>query len=940
MSLHVYSPLRLLAIGLLFHLIFIVSVFDCYFRSPVRHGMQQHVLPLAQAKRLVLIVADGLRADLLFQKNGFNLPQGPDIVAPHIRAIVENRGAFGVSHTRVPTESRPGHVAIIGGMYEDISAVTKGWKTNPIDFDSVFNQSRSTFSFGSPDILPMFDRGAVPGKVNTFMYHEDDEDFTKDATALDTWVMDQLSELFRNASFDDALNRQLRSDKVVFFMHLLGLDTTGHSYRPFSEEYMRNVQVVDSIVQRTEAAFAAFYGADADKTSYVFTADHGMSFIGNHGDGHPDCTRTPLVLWGAGIRGPLPDSVPESSHDAYSHSWELETLYRRDVEQADLAPLMATLLGINWPVNSAGVLPETDPDKPSFLLPLGGNETLARAALVNARVLLENYVVSHELKRRHTLFFKPFSALETGETRRDTMLQKTEHLISVGDYDAARRTARQLIELTVEGTRYLLTYERFLIRAIAIAAYTGWAAYAALYIWKPNLRSLVVDRVARTIFGLILVSHWAVFALQKSPWTYYVYVVFPCYFWHQFATLGGPSLADLRWDQLRVLPLALRIVSIVAVLLSMVAGYTHRTIWSIGFAVIGVIWPLVSWSTETCQKMGVYNLLWPLVCAVNGIFPLLDVNKTENLPAMWTGGLSHGSRIFTATATIKSSPSSLGLLIVASMVVTTASVRSLQAKLGLPLWSQVSGWLVLASSTLIPFLSPVFHNNPTIKTLMYFLGFGPAFVLLSISVEGLFYAAFAAMLLMWVEVESARRIVASVEEKVPSGTINGRTAISNHGVPLRYVFRWDDLRMSLFFLFFVQVGFFGTGNVASISSFYLAPVYRLIPVFNPFFMAALLIFKIVVPYVILSLTFAALNHRLGLPPFSLFTVALSVTSGMTLTFFFKVSDTGSWLEIGQSISFFCITSLLLLWSAGVCVAGEFLMADVFVTRSIPDSKKE
>ncbi|KAF9237750.1 hypothetical protein BU15DRAFT_62947 [Melanogaster broomeanus] len=36
---------------------------------------------------------------------------------------------------------------------------------------------------------------------------------------------------------------------------------------------------------------------------------------------------------------------------------------------------------------------------------------------------------------------------------------------------------------------------------------------------------------------------------------------------------------------------------------------------------------------------------------------------------------------------------------------------------------------------------------------------------------------------------------------------------------------------------------------------------------------------------------------------------------MTMTFFLNVTDTGSWLEIGQSISFFCITSLLLVCNA-------------------------
>lgn len=158
-------------------------------------------------------------------------------------------------------------------------------------------------------------------------------------------MLHKVGELFRNATSSPELSQRLKAPGNIFFLHLLGLDTTGHSYRPHGPEYYRNIQVVDRIIWKVQKLFEDYFDDDGDqRTAYIFTADHGMSARGNHGDGHPDNTRTPLIAWGAGVAS-TQQRTGESQPKEDEAQWgKLANMERKDVEQADVAPLIASPL--------------------------------------------------------------------------------------------------------------------------------------------------------------------------------------------------------------------------------------------------------------------------------------------------------------------------------------------------------------------------------------------------------------------------------------------------------------------------------------------------------------------------------------------------------------------------------------------------------------------
>ena len=354
-------------------------------------------------------------------------------------------------------------------------------------------------------------------------------DGTVDAKQLDTWVFEKVKDIFASAKTNSTLNTALRQDQTVLFLHLLGLDTTGHAYRPYSREYLDNIKVVDSGVKEITRIVEDFYGDG--KTAFVFTADHGMSDWGSHGDGHPDNTRTPLIAWGSGVAKPnvSVEGKALGHDDGFSADWGLDAIQRHDVAQADIAALMAYLVGLAFPVNSVGELPlsylSSDPKEK------------AEAALVNARSVLEMYRVKETQKRSTELRYKPYPPLGDEQHSIEHRIINVLHMINDGNYEKAIKSSRILLHIGLDGLRYLQTYDWLFLRVLVSLGYIGWIAYVATTVVDIHVLHGKTEPyrnvLSSTVFGFVSLCTFSLLFFRTAPATYYAYAVFPLVFWEE-----------------------------------------------------------------------------------------------------------------------------------------------------------------------------------------------------------------------------------------------------------------------------------------------------------------------------------------------------------------------------------------------------------------------
>ncbi|XP_045112209.1 GPI ethanolamine phosphate transferase 1-like isoform X1 [Portunus trituberculatus] len=918
----------LFAVGFFVHLIFFFSVFDIYFRTPLIHGMtpQSHSLPPA-ARRVVLLVADGLRADVFFD-NSNNTTR-----APYLRSIIENNGTWGVSHTRVPTESRPGHVAIIAGLYEDPSAIAKGWKENPVEFDSVFNESRHTWCWGSPDILPMFAAGAERGHIETFMYKAEEEDFaSSDASKLDKWVFQNVESFFMKASREKTVQDVLHEDRIVFFLHLLGLDTNGHAHKPHSKEYLKNIETVDAGIQKTVEIFENFFGDH--QTAYIFTSDHGMTDWGSHGAGDPSETETPFIAWGAGVAMPKdPSEFKEKMmYDARVERWGLTHVRRHDLHQADVAPLMASILGIPIPVNNVGKL------HIEYLAT--SDEYKSEALFANARQMLAQYQQKRTQKEEETLpiFYWPYTILTPDKELE--FLAAIRNYLQTAQFDAANSESQRLISVTQQGMDYYHNYDRLVLSVHIALGFLGWIFLIVCHLLKDH--SAVLRMAGGTIEGrrvwrssflmaLVLVV-WGITNLtrllgQHHPWQHYLYLMTPVGLW----ALVHQSCAPLRvaWLLLcsfnMVWEVAIRILFIFVGIEILVMAFFLRPMLSVGLLCVG-LWPVIMYTMQGTVERSM-RLVWIGSCVLLASFTYMPVVGREAYYPMveiaglvafmlgcigiyWCGGEGGGHRHIPGVMYLQ------GLMVVCTVYLVHSTAFSLSRKEGLPFINQLAAWTLLVLSLLLPLLG---SHNMMGRLLSVSTSLFCPFLLLSIRHEGFFYIALTIAMYLWLILEFYL-----AENNVQIAMLKFATWCNEALIGKERVLEWSDVRRAYFFLFFIVLAFFGTGNIASINSFDPAFVYCFVTVFSPFLMGSLLLCKIIIPFLLVTCFFHAICSLIKVPTRALFYVFLVMSDFMAVHFFFLIKTEGSWLDIGTSLSHYIISMATTLFLILLLFIAKFL----------------
>ncbi|MCS7286051.1 MAG: alkaline phosphatase family protein [Anaerolineae bacterium] len=267
------------------------------YLAPLPRGNSSEPLAL----RAILIIVDGLRLDVSRKLPNLN--------------ELRKEGADLVVRTGQPSLSYPAWTVLASGTWQEISGVTTNWYKGPVQADNLFKVTKDSglpsVAVGSPGWKKLFG----PYLTEALIVEEPPEEAPPEEWAR----VDE--ETYRLAS--EALDKY---SSGLIFIHFVGTDAMGHNYGGVSREFLDEALRVDGFIGKLVQKL------DPDKDVLLITSDHGHIDRGGHGGWENEVIKVPLVIKGKAVRKGL-----------YSEQ-----------TQADIAPTIAALLGIPYPVHSQG----------------------------------------------------------------------------------------------------------------------------------------------------------------------------------------------------------------------------------------------------------------------------------------------------------------------------------------------------------------------------------------------------------------------------------------------------------------------------------------------------------------------------------------------------------------------------------------------------------
>jgi hypothetical protein len=275
------------------------------YRSPLHFSPPQPGPPLGKpiTRRVIIVLIDGLRLDTA----------ADNYVMPYLNYL-RPKGASATMHSRPPSFSQPGYATILTGAWPDLN-----------DSPVVNLEGASDVVPTQDDIFSAAHRAGLQTAISAYYWFEKLIPYGMVNESYYTQGIDAAAD----ADVMAAAIPMLSGDYQLMLIHLDQVDYAGHFQGgPLATGWVSAAGKTDEYVREIVSAL------DFTQDTIIVLSDHGQIDRGGHGGPEAVTLTEPFLMVGAGVRaGVYPD-----------------------IQQADVAPTVAALLGINIPASSQGII--------------------------------------------------------------------------------------------------------------------------------------------------------------------------------------------------------------------------------------------------------------------------------------------------------------------------------------------------------------------------------------------------------------------------------------------------------------------------------------------------------------------------------------------------------------------------------------------------------